>query len=217
MDTLFKKELLTNLAGLAVAVPDGEPLVLEDPEHDLVPLSTIPEDVFPQTTFDLVAAVKAVSETALVECNNIRPDLAQTKRVERVVEEEHLGIRAVSLAPVLPFTDECPSDGRTVDPVHLVHAHDTDRLAIFGLDDKVDPVGVLANAIEPALFLFLGERKSVGNESTNLRIVDPLREKGNVRLLWWTKVSDLATEKNYSILCHSRLLERTNKTASALC
>ncbi len=199
MDRLFSKELLANFAGLAVAVPDREPLVLEDSKHDLVPLSSITEDVLPQTTLNLVPTVQAVPETALVEGDDVRANLSESQRVERVVEEEHLGIGAVTFAPVLAFTDECAGDCCAVDPVHLVHSHDTDRLAILGFDDKDNVASILAEAVVPTLLLFLSKWESTCNEATNLRIVDPLRKKGDVRLLCRSKVYDFPTEENNSI------------------
>lgn len=51
------KELLTNLASLAVVVPDWKPLITEDPENNLVVELTIPEDMLAETTFNFIPTV----------------------------------------------------------------------------------------------------------------------------------------------------------------
>jgi hypothetical protein len=117
-----------------------------------------------------IKAITTVAGNSTIEC------------VEDIVQDCHLGVCAISLAPtfrtaVFLFADERSRSRRTVLPVDVVDAYRSDELAVKRFNGEHDLVrGTLLEAIKPLLFRLAGSGEIGQKEAPYLGVIDPLDE-----------------------------------------
>ena len=189
---MFYRELLT-----LILLPDWQEALSSDREDHLIPIPPEAIVVLLQPRLLHVTTLKAVGHAPLVERDDVRVELAHIERVEGVLEENHLGIRAVALTPILLIADEGSRRRRTVDTIDVMDAHDTNRCAVMQGDDENELTWLLLRqAIDPPHLVLFRLGVDAGQVLPHLRIVDPLGEEWSIRAMRRTQNGFLAFQKH---------------------
>ena len=127
-------------------------------------------------TLLLVPALGETLARALVGSEDDRLHAVQSEAVEEVLEEQHLRLVCVALAPVLLLTDDRSGRREAIHPVDPVHTHVANvHVALFEADGEHEVACERATrpVCMPVLLLDGIEREHGSEVLADLRVVHP--------------------------------------------
>ncbi len=170
----------TSLFPPTILLPIRQPLLFEKPENDDVPVATATKVLFNEPTLDLVSAMETVGQASFIEAIDPRGYLAEVKRIECIVEEDHFGIGAIPPAPAILLANERSSRRCAILPVDIVNAHRADR-STFDFHHEDDVLAqLLRQTLHPLALTLKLRRVDDGQKLSDLGVVDPALQRRRI-------------------------------------